>query len=142
MSSALGNLSFSSGAFRTAVASLAVLVVAAAGIGYLLVDEFSSGNLRERTASSTFSLQSYFAEIAAGRSEGEAQAIFRALQTRFPSLLGNRDPVIRPAASADSNESRRYVAAVGPFASMEQAGRFCQQLKAAGAPCTTAQLPR
>jgi hypothetical protein len=142
-SSVFGNLGPLGGTYQMAIASLAVLVVAI-GVGSMLVDEFSSGDVKEQSTPSASSSpaqssavpQSYFADLATGATETEAQAIFRALQARFPSLLASREPVIRPSAGADPQGTSRYVLAVGPFASMEQAEEFCNEVNRQGAACT------
>ena len=72
-------------------------------------------------------------QISSQRSESEAQASFRSLQAKFPSLLGDRQPVVR---RADLGEKGIYFRAmVGPFASVEQATQFCGSLKSAGGQC-------
>jgi SPOR domain len=75
----------------------------------------------------------YTVQISSQRSETEAQASFRSLQTKFPSLLSDRQPIIR---RADLGEKGIYFRAmVGPFASGEQAVQFCGSLKSAGGQC-------
>jgi hypothetical protein len=140
------------GTFGAATASLAAVVLVA-GAAFLLVKQFSY-DFAEQTASSTSpsrqqpSLDSrtnenaYFAEVATGRSETEAQANYRSLQERFPSLLGARNPVIRLAVASGTDDSHRYVAAVGPFTSMELARKLCDELKPSGAQCTTGEYIR
>jgi hypothetical protein len=154
-----GGVSLFPGTFGLATASLAAVVLVASA-GFLLVKQFSSSDIMEQTASSTSpsrqqpslappssddartSAQAYFAEVATGRSENEAQANYRSLQGRFPSLLGARDPIIRLAPTAGDNDNSRYVALVGPFASIELARGFCEEFKASGAQCMTGQYPR
>ena len=75
----------------------------------------------------------YTVQISSQRSENEAQASFRSLQAKFPSLLGDRQPIIR---RADLGEKGIYFRAmVGPFASVDQATQFCGSLKSAGGQC-------
>ncbi len=75
----------------------------------------------------------YTVQISSQRSENEAQASFRSLQAKFPSLLGDRQPVIR---RADLGEKGIYFRAmVGGFASVDQATQFCGSLKSAGGQC-------
>jgi hypothetical protein len=62
-----------------------------------------------------------------------AQSSFRALQVKYPNLLGGREPIVR---RADLGEKGIYYRAmVGPFASREQATDLCSNLKAAGGSC-------
>lgn len=76
---------------------------------------------------------SYTVQISSQRSENEAQASFRSLQAKFPSLLGDRQPIIR---RADLGQKGIYFRAmVGPFASVGQATQFCGSLKSAGGQC-------
>jgi hypothetical protein len=75
----------------------------------------------------------YTVQISSQRSETEAQASFRSLQAKFPSLLSDRQPIIRRADLGDKGIYFR--AMVGPFASGEQAVQFCGSLKSAGGQC-------
>jgi|GEM_PF-5586917 hypothetical protein len=75
-----------------------------------------------------------YAQLAAQRSEAEARMAFRGLQARFPSLLGDRDAVIRRADVA--NQGAFFRVEVGPL-SAGQADELCGNLKAAGAQCVT-----
>jgi hypothetical protein len=72
-------------------------------------------------------------QISSQRSETEAQASFRSLQAKFPSILGDRAPIIRRADLGDRGIYFR--AMVGPFASVDQATQFCGSLKSAGGQC-------
>jgi hypothetical protein len=74
----------------------------------------------------------YTVQISSQRSETEAQASFRSLQTKFPSLLSDRQPIIRRADLGDKGIYFRTM--VGPF-SGEQAVQFCGSLKSAGGQC-------
>jgi len=74
-----------------------------------------------------------YVQVTSRRTEGEAQADFRAMQAKFPGQLGGREPVIR---RADLGEKGTYYRAlVGPFASAEEAAQLCSGLKAAGGNC-------
>jgi cell division septation protein DedD len=75
----------------------------------------------------------YTVQISSQRSETEAQASFRTLQTKFPSLLSDRQPIIRRADLGDKGIYFRTM--VGPFASADQATQFCGSLKSAGGQC-------
>ena len=72
-------------------------------------------------------------QIASQRSEAEASASFRALQGKYPSVLGSRTPLIK---RADLGEKGTYYRAmVGPFGSSEEAAQMCGSLKSAGGQC-------
>jgi SPOR domain len=74
-----------------------------------------------------------YVQVTSRRSEGEAQAEFRALQGRFPDQLNGREPIIRRADLGEKGTF--YRAYVGPFASPEDAAQLCSGLKAAGGNC-------
>jgi cell division protein FtsN len=75
----------------------------------------------------------YMVQIASQRSESEASASFRALQGKYPSVLGSRTPLIK---RADLGEKGTYYRAmVGPFGSSEEASQMCGSLKSAGGQC-------
>ena len=74
-----------------------------------------------------------YVQVTARRTEGEAQAEFRALQAKFPGQLNGREAIIR---RADLGEKGTYYRAlIGPFASAEEAAQLCSGLKAAGGNC-------
>jgi hypothetical protein len=75
----------------------------------------------------------YVVQISSQRSESEAQASFRALQAKYPGVLGSRQPLIRRADLGSKGVF--YRAQVGPFASAEDANQLCSNLKAAGGQC-------
>jgi hypothetical protein len=75
----------------------------------------------------------YAVQISSQRSEAEAQAAFRALQGKYPTQLGGRQPLIRRADLG--NKGVYYRALVGPFAKGSDAVELCQSLKAAGGSC-------
>jgi hypothetical protein len=75
----------------------------------------------------------YLVQVASQRSEADAQSSFRNVQSKYPNVLGDRQPVIR---RADLGERGTYYRAmVGPFPNREQAVQFCGSLKAAGGDC-------
>jgi hypothetical protein len=76
---------------------------------------------------------SYVVQVSSQRSEADAQASFRALQGKFPSVLGSRAPLIKRADLGDKGVY--YRAMVGPFASSEEAAQVCGNLKTAGGQC-------
>jgi sporulation related protein len=73
-------------------------------------------------------------QLSSQKSEGEAQSVFRSLQAKFPSELGDRKPII---ARADLGGSKGvvYRTQVGPFASAAEASRWCTSYKSAGGQC-------
>jgi SPOR domain len=76
---------------------------------------------------------SYVVQVSSQRSEADAQASFKALQGKFPSVLGSRAPLIKRADLGDKGVY--YRAMVGPFASSEEASQVCGNLKTAGGQC-------
>ena len=75
----------------------------------------------------------YLVQVSSQRNEADAQASYRALQGKFPAVLGSRAPVIK---RADLGEKGVYYRAmVGPFGSTDEAAQFCVSLKTAGGQC-------
>jgi hypothetical protein len=75
----------------------------------------------------------YLVQVSSQRSENEAQASFRALQAKYPDVLGNLQVVVRRADLGAKGVY--YRAMVGPFASNDEAVQLCNSLKAAGGQC-------
>ncbi len=75
----------------------------------------------------------YLVQVSSQRSENDAMASFRALQSRFPAQLGSRNASVRRADLGDKGIYFRSM--VGPFGSADQANQFCGELKAAGGQC-------
>ena len=75
----------------------------------------------------------YLVQVSSQKNEADAQASYRALQNKFPSVLGSRSPVIKRADLGDKGVY--YRAMVGPFGSSEEAAQFCGNLKTAGGQC-------
>jgi hypothetical protein len=74
----------------------------------------------------------YFVQVAAQKSQEEAQASYRGIQAKYASVLGGRQPVIRRKDLGSKGVF--YGAQVGPF-SREDAVQLCDSLKSAGATC-------
>jgi hypothetical protein len=75
----------------------------------------------------------YLVQVSSKRSEVDAKASYQALQAQFPSLLGNRLPLIK---RADLGADRIYFRAlVGPFGTRDEALQFCSSLMSAGGQC-------
>ena len=72
-------------------------------------------------------------QLSSQKSEAEAQASFRSLQGKYPSVLSGRQPLIHRVDLGPRGVF--YRAQVGPFASAEQANELCSSLKAAGGQC-------
>lgn len=75
----------------------------------------------------------YVVQVSSQRSEADAQASYRALQSKYPTVLASRQASIRRADLGDKGVY--YRAMVGPFGSSEDATRLCDSLKAAGGQC-------
>jgi cell division septation protein DedD len=75
----------------------------------------------------------YLVQVSSQRSEADAQASYKALQGKFPSVLGSHAPVIKRADLGDKGVY--YRAMVGPFNSSDEASQFCGSLKSAGGQC-------
>lgn len=75
----------------------------------------------------------YVVQISSQRSEADAKASYRAVQSKFPAVLGGRQPLIKRADLGDKGVY--YRAMVGPFGSPEEASQFCGSLKSAGGQC-------
>jgi hypothetical protein len=84
-------------------------------------------------AQATASSGSFVVQVSSQRSEADAQASYRALQGKFPSVLGSRAPLIKRADLGDKGVYYRAMA--GPFASSEEAAQVCGNLKTAGGQC-------
>jgi hypothetical protein len=76
---------------------------------------------------------SYVVQVAAQKSEGEAQASWQSLQQRYASVLGSQQATIRRVDLGERGVF--YRAQVGPFTTRAQASEVCQSLKAAGGEC-------
>jgi len=75
----------------------------------------------------------YLVQVSSQRNEADAQASFRALQGKFPAVLGSGEPVIKRADLG--GKGVYYRAMVGPFGSSDEATQFCGSLKTAGGQC-------
>jgi hypothetical protein len=75
----------------------------------------------------------YLVQVSSQRSEADAQASYRALQGKFPSVLG---PHALTVKRVDLGEKGIYYRAfAGPFGSSEEATQVCSSLKSAGGQC-------
>lgn len=79
----------------------------------------------------------FVVQVASQRSEADAQASFRSLQTKYPSVLGARQAMIRKADLGEKGTF--YRAQIGPFSTVEQANELCSSLKSAGGQCVVSK---
>ena len=75
----------------------------------------------------------FLVQVSSQKNEADAQATYRALQSKYPTVLGSRSPVIKRADLGDKGVF--YRALVGPFGTTEEAAQFCGNLKTAGGQC-------
>jgi cell division septation protein DedD len=76
---------------------------------------------------------SFVVQLAAQKTEEDAQSTFRAMQAKYASLLSGRQPIIR---RKDLGEKGIFFGVqVGPFASRDDAVQMCENLKSAGGSC-------
>jgi hypothetical protein len=88
---------------------------------------------RAAAAPASSASSGYLVQVSSQRSEADAQASFRALQTKYPDQLSGYSPVVKRVDLGD--KGIYYRALVGPFASSSEASQFCSDLKAAGGQC-------
>jgi cell division septation protein DedD len=86
-----------------------------------------------RIASAPSGGSGYLVQVSSQRSEADAQAAYRTLRSRYSSVLGDHQPVIRRADLGSRGVF--YRAMVGPFGSREEAIQLCSNLKSAGGDC-------
>jgi cell division septation protein DedD len=75
----------------------------------------------------------YLVQVSSQKNEADAQASYKVLQGKFPSVLGSRAALIKRADLGDKGVY--YRAMVGPFGSPDEASQFCGSLKSAGGQC-------
>jgi hypothetical protein len=75
----------------------------------------------------------YAVQLSSQKSEAEAQASYRSLQSKYPDQLSDRSVMIRRVDLGA--KGIYYRALVGPFASSDEASQLCSDLKAAGGQC-------
>ncbi|MBR1249602.1 SPOR domain-containing protein [Bradyrhizobium sp. AUGA SZCCT0169] len=75
----------------------------------------------------------YLVQVSSQKNEADALASYRALQGKYPSVLGTRSASIRRADLGDKGVVYRSM--VGPFGSQEEAAQLCGNLKTAGGQC-------
>jgi hypothetical protein len=72
-------------------------------------------------------------QISSQRSQNEARASFRALQSRFAGVLGGQQSFVRRVDLGSRGVYYRTL--IGPFGSLDEASAFCGRLKSAGGQC-------
>ena len=75
----------------------------------------------------------YVVQVAAQRSEADAEGSLRALQHKYQGVLGSYQVMVRRADLGDKGVY--YRAQVGQFATAKQANEVCSSLKSAGGQC-------
>lgn len=75
----------------------------------------------------------YVVQVASQRSESDALGSWKALQAKYPNLLGSYKATVKKADLGDKGVY--YRAQVGPFAGRDQANELCQSLRAQGGDC-------
>jgi len=93
----------------------------------------ASANSAQGADADAAPVNGYLVQVSSQRSEADAKASWRALQTKFPDALGQRTPLIKRADVAD--KGTYYRAMVGPFGTADEATQFCMNLKSAGGQC-------
>jgi cell division septation protein DedD len=74
----------------------------------------------------------YLVQVSSQKNEADAQASYRVLQGKYPSVLGSQSVLVK---RVDLGEKGVYYRAfAGPFSSADQATQVCNNLKAAGGP--------
>lgn len=75
----------------------------------------------------------FVVQVSSQRSEEQAAAAYRAMQRKFPDILGGQEPnIVRADLGA---KGVYYRARVGPMATRDQAVSLCESLRASGGDC-------
>ena len=75
----------------------------------------------------------YLVQVSSQKNEADAQASYKALQGKFPSVLGPHSSMVK---RVDLGEKGVYYRAfAGPFGSSDEAAQVCNSLKSAGGQC-------
>jgi hypothetical protein len=75
----------------------------------------------------------YLVQVSSQKNEADAQASYRALQSKFPSVLRPHSSLVK---RVDLGEKGVYYRAfAGPFGSADEAVQVCSSLKSAGGQC-------
>ncbi len=74
-----------------------------------------------------------YVQVSSQKTEGDAEASFKALQSKYSGILGSKPSTIRRADLGEKGIF--YRAMVGPFGTTDEATQFCVNLKSAGGQC-------
>lgn len=74
-----------------------------------------------------------YVQVSSQKTEADAQASFRAMQSKYSGILGSKPSTIRRADLGEKGVF--YRALVGPFGTTDEATQFCVNLKSAGGQC-------
>ena len=83
-------------------------------------------------APATSSGGGYLVQVSSQTNEADAQASYRILQSKYPSVLGSQSVLVKKVDTG--TKGIRYRAFAGPYSSADQATQVCKNLKAAGGP--------
>ena len=75
----------------------------------------------------------FVVQVSSQKTEADAQASYKSLQSKFPTVLGSRSPLIKRADLGEKGVF--YRATVGPFSTRDEAVQLCTNLKTAGGQC-------
>jgi hypothetical protein len=75
----------------------------------------------------------FVVQVSSQKTEADAQASYKSLQSKFPNVLGSRSPLIKRADLGEKGVF--YRAMVGPFGTRDEAAQFCTNLRTAGGQC-------
>jgi cell division septation protein DedD len=75
----------------------------------------------------------FVVQVSSQKTEADAQASYKSLQGKFPTVLGSRAPLIKRADLGEKGVF--YRAMVGPFGTRDEAVTLCTNLKTAGGQC-------
>jgi SPOR domain len=75
----------------------------------------------------------FYVQVTSQRSEADAEAAYRSVQSKHSNVLGNQQYIVQRADLGDKGIYFR--ALVGPFASRDDAVQLCTNLKSAGGSC-------
>ena len=74
-----------------------------------------------------------YVQVSSQKTEADAQASFKAMQSKYSDVLGSKSSTIRRADLGEKGVF--YRALVGPFGTTDEATQLCVNLKAAGGQC-------
>ena len=74
----------------------------------------------------------YVVQLSAAKSEADAQASFRAMQSKYAVLNGQHSLIRR---KDQGERGVFYAAQVGPYGTKDEATQVCESLKSAGGTC-------